>query len=162
MESPRLSFISSEKQEKNLVCCEGFILNCSCGTSAAATLDSGEESEAPDAPRHFITCKMLNASFPSKEALSFPVSVLLFAALKGKSEALVSCLTRFLCVFRETVVQECEGGLQPAAQAGKQTGTTCQTWGPGEFRPGATPHTASRWRLCLLPVSRRLHLLLFV
>lgn len=99
MESPRLSFISSEKQEKNLVYCEGFILNSSCGTSAAATLDSGEETEAPDAPRpHFITCKMLNASFPSKEALSFSASVLLFAALKGKSEALVSCLTHFLCV----------------------------------------------------------------
>lgn len=35
-------------------------------------------------------------------------------------------------VFRKTVVQECEGGLQPAAQTGKQTGTTCQTWRPGK------------------------------
>lgn len=82
---------------KNLVYCEGFILNSSCRTSAAATLDAEEE---PDARRpHFITCKMLNASFPCEEALSFPVSVLLFGTLKGKSKALFSCFSSyFLCL----------------------------------------------------------------
>lgn len=30
------------------------------------------------------------------------------------------------------MVQECEGGLQPAAQTGKQTGATSQTWRPGK------------------------------
>lgn len=31
------------------------------------------------------------------------------------------------------MVQECEGGLQPAAQTGNQTGTARQTWRPGKL-----------------------------
>lgn len=40
-----------------------------------------------------------------------------------------------LCLScRKTVVQKREGGLQPAAQTGNQTGTACQTRRPGELK----------------------------
>lgn len=35
---------------------------------------------------------------------------------------------------RQAVVQKYEGGLQPPAQAGNQTGATRQTWRPGEWK----------------------------